>query len=206
MSGRGHWEQVYDSKAAQAVSWYEPHARHSVAFIRSTGVPRTARIIDVGSGASTLIDDLLEIGFENVTALDLAPGAMAATRSRLGARAARVSWIVGDVTQMSLPAASFDLWHDRAVFHFLTEASQRAAYRAALNNALCADGHLVVATFAEDGPDRCSGLPVRRYSPEALQAELGPGFEPVRHERVVHVTPSGVEQRFVYCHLRRADG
>lgn len=160
-------------------------------------------MIDVGSGASRLIEGLLDAGFERLTALDLSAAALDAARARLGERAVRVRWVEADVTNASLPRSSFDLWHDRAAFHFLTEPTQRRAYAQLAAQSLHPRGRLIVATFADDGPERCSGLPVVRYAPEALAAELGDAFELVRSEREIHATPGGMEQRFVYCDLRR---
>lgn len=201
-----HWQQVYTSKATESVSWYQPHANRSVALILATGVPSSAPIIDVGSGASRLIDDLVELGFTDLTVLDISAAALAATRARLGEDAANsIQWLVADITQAGLEQHAFDVWHDRAVFHFLTEPAQRRAYVNTVRHAVRPGGYVVMATFAEDGPTQCSGLPVQRYSPEALQAEFGPGFVWLRTEREVHATPFGTEQKFVYCLGQKID-
>lgn len=198
-----HWQNVYTGKAPEAVSWFQPHAQRSVELILATDVPSSAAIIDVGSGASRLIDDLLAVGFTDITALDISAAALAAARARLGEAANSVQWLVADVTQADLPPATFDVWHDRAVFHFLTEPAQRRAYLNVVLHALKPGGYLVMSTFAEDGPLQCSGLPVCRYSAAALQAEFGPTFTWLRTEREVHATPMGTEQKFVYCLGRR---
>ncbi len=203
MSTRDHWESVYASRATDAVSWFQPRAERSLAFIQATGVPRSAAIIDVGGGASTLVDDLVDRDYTGVTVLDLAGTALAAARARLGPRAARVRWLEADVTRVEFAEGAFDLWHDRAVFHFLTEADQRAAYVAAVLRALRPGGHLIVATFAQDGPVQCSGLPVVRYSADSLQAAFGRQFALRRHEREEHRTPAGAVQAFVYCGFQR---
>ncbi len=203
MPSRSHWERVYANRSPQAVSWYQPHALESLRLIRETGLPKSAAIIDVGGGASTLVDDLLHDGFADVTVLDLSPTALAATRSRLGADAARVQWIVGDAIAADLPPQRYDLWHDRAVFHFLTRADERAAYVAAVLRAVKPGGHVIVGSFAEDGPTECSGLPVMRYSADALHAEFGAPFTLLRHEREEHHTPAGKVQHFVWCWCRR---
>ncbi len=203
MENKNHWEQIYNAKATDAVSWYQEHAGRSIELILSTGVPRSASIIDVGSGASRLIDDLVGQGFSNITALDLSSVALSATRARLGEKANNIHWIQADITQVSLPQQAFDVWHDRAVFHFLTEPHQRRAYVNAVLNALKPGGHLIVATFAEDGPTKCSGLPVQRYAPHELHAEFGTPFEIIRIEREAHTTPSGAEQKFIYCYCRK---
>jgi ubiquinone/menaquinone biosynthesis C-methylase UbiE len=204
MKLKEHWERVYSTKATDAVSWYQKHAEQSLRWIRSSGLPKTAAIVDVGGGASTLVDDLLHEGYSALTVLDLSAGALAATRARLGEQDQAVTWIEADITEVDLPSRSFDLWHDCAVFHFLTTEQERAAYVRVLLRALKPGGHLIVATFAEDGPSQCSGLPVTRYTPSILHAEFGSAFTLFRHEREEHHTPSGTVQRFVYCYFRRA--
>lgn len=202
MHRQDHWERIYSTRPATGVSWYQEHADRSLRLIRGTRVATDASIIDVGGGASTLVDDLLADGFRNVTVLDLSGSALAAARRRLGERAAQVTWLVADITAAELPARCFDVWHDRAVFHFLTEERERRAYVAAVLRSVKERGHVIVATFAEDGPLQCSGLPVMRYSPEGLHGELGDAFTLLGHEREEHRTPSGTTQTFVYCHFR----
>jgi ubiquinone/menaquinone biosynthesis C-methylase UbiE len=199
-----HWERIYATKQAQQVSWYLPRAARSLHLIRQIAEPRTTTIIDVGGGASTLVDDLLHEGYTSLTVLDVSPAALAEARERLGDEARNVTWLEADITQARLPEAAYDVWHDRAVFHFLTQAQQRQAYLATLVRALRPGGHVVIATFAEDGPEQCSGLPVVRYSPAHLKAELGDAFTLVQYEREEHHTPAGVAQRFIYCLFRRA--
>lgn len=205
MEPKAHWEHVYATKLPDSVSWFQQHADRSLRLIRQTGIPSSAAVIDVGGGASTLVDDLLDDGYSSITVLDLSAAALAAAKQRLGPRADRVTWIEADITAASLPVHAFDVWHDRAVFHFLTEPAQRAAYLRTLLGALKPGGHVVIATFAEDGPTRCSGLPVVRYSADQLHAELGPEFELLAQEREQHRTPSGSMQNFVYCCLRKLD-
>lgn len=197
-----HWERVYATQAADAVSWYQPHAEHSLRLIHETGLPRSASIIDVGGGASTLVDGLIQQGYSSITVVDLSAAALAAAKARLGGAAQAVRWIAADITQVELALHSVDLWHDRAVFHFLTSGRERTAYVNAVLRAVKPDGHVIVATFAEDGPLECSGLPVMRYTPSALHAEFGAAFTLVKHEREEHRTPSGAVQKFVYCHFR----
>lgn len=204
MDPRTHWETLYRTNSPTAVSWYQPHSEQSLAFIHRTGLPKSGRILDVGGGASTLVDDLLAAGYEHVTVLDISDAALEVARARLGERAADVQWLAGDVTRVELPAASYDLWHDRAVFHFLTAADDRARYVAAVRRAVKPGGHVVVATFAEDGPEKCSGLEVARYSPDALHDQFGDDFTLVASARETHLTPAGGEQRFVYCYCRVA--
>lgn len=202
MSSKDHWEHVYSSKATDAVSWYQPRAEVSLRLIEAAGLRRGAAIIDVGGGASTLVDDLLAQARYDITVLDLSAAALEAARSRLGASAASVTWRVADVTQAALPDHAYDLWHDRAVFHFLTSPEDRQAYVATVRRALKAGGHLVIATFAEDGPRQCSSLPVMRYSVAELQEQLGQGFSLLSGEREQHATPFGSTQAFTYCHFR----
>jgi ubiquinone/menaquinone biosynthesis C-methylase UbiE len=204
MPSKEHWERVYSTKAVDAVSWYQPHAEQSLALIRGSGTPRTGSIIDVGGGASTLVDDLLADGYTSLTVLDLSAKALEAVRRRLGARAGSVSWLVGDVTNVRLPEHSYDVWHDRAVFHFLTAEQDRKAYVAQVQRSVKPLGHVIVASFAEDGPTQCSGLPVMRYSPAELHAQFGESFVLLRQEREAHHTPVGTVQQFIYCYCRLA--
>ena len=203
MQSKDHWEKVYSTKATDAVSWFQPHADFSVGLIKATGVCRDASIIDVGGGASTLVDDLLANGYTNLSVLDLSAAALAAARNRLGAKATDVRWIEADITRANLAGNQFDIWHDRAVFHFLTAPEDRAAYVQAVFHSVKPGGHVIVATFAEDGPNQCSGLPVIRYRADELHAEFGESFLLLHHEKEAHHTPSGTVQQFVYCYCRR---
>lgn len=202
MESKTHWDQVYSSKAVESVSWFQTHAADSLRFLQKMGVDLTATIIDVGGGASTLVDGLLQQGYCNVTVLDIAEQALSASKIRLGARADEVKWLVCDITKAELPAQSMDVWHDRAVFHFLTAENDRKAYIKNMLHALKPNGHAIIATFAEDGPVKCSGLEIVRYSASALQAELGQPFTLITSEKVLHHTPGCNEQRFNYCYFR----
>ena len=202
MRQKEYWEHVYASKPATRVSWFQEHAEQSLRLIAETGVPLSAAVIDVGGGASTLVDDLLARGYASLTVLDISAAALKATKARLGASASRVQWLEGDVVTTELPPHAYDLWHDRAVFHFLTSAEQRQAYVRKVLGAVKVGGHVIVSTFAEDGPLQCSGLPVMRYTANELHAEFGSPFELVRHEKEEHHTPSGSIQKFVYCYCR----
>lgn len=206
MNGRAktHWEAVYAQRTPDSVSWFQPHAEHSLELIARAGLTRDAAIIDVGGGASTLADDLLARGYHDLTVLDLSAAALAAAQVRLGDDARRVSWVETDITAVDLPRQRYDLWHDRAVFHFLTDAAQRHAYVEGVLQSVKPGGHVIVATFAEDGPDRCSGLPVMRYGADTLHAEFGAPFELLEHSRETHHTPGGAVQQFVYCYCRRS--
>jgi len=198
-----HWENVYRNKASDEVSWFQPHAASSLRLIRESGVGLDAQIIDVGGGASVLVDNLLDAGYRHLTVLDLSESALAEARKRLGARASQVSWLASDITQASLPANAYDVWHDRAVFHFLTDPADRARYVEQVLHAVKPDGRVIVATFGPGGPLQCSGLDVVRYAPDALHAEFGTSFRLLRHESEVHQTPTGKEQEFVYCYCVR---
>lgn len=199
---RAHWENVYRDKAVDQVSWFQPQAASSLRLIEDCAGPDAA-LIDVGGGASVLVDDLLDAGYRDVTVLDLADAALASARARLGARAQAVEWIAGDITQVELPANRYDVWHDRAVFHFLTDAADRARYVAQVLKSVKPGGHVIVATFGPGGPLQCSGLDVVRYAPGALHAEFGDAFRLERHETEIHHTPAGKDQEFVYCYCRR---
>ncbi len=202
MDPREHWERVYKSKAASDVSWYQPEATVSLDLIRQVAPERASPIIDVGGGASTLVDGLLDAGYANVTVLDLSGAALGVARQRVGERASHVTWIESDVLTAPLAPNSFAVWHDRAVFHFLTDRRDRARYVAKARDAVRTGGHVIVASFAPEGPERCSGLEVMRYSPDAMHAEFGADFRLLDSRREEHHTPSGSTQAFVYCLCR----
>ena len=203
MEPKTHWESIYNTKESSQVSWYQEHQLLSLRFIELTGVDKTGQIIDVGGGASTLVDDLLASGFKQITVLDISPAALQTAQQRLGVRAAEVSWIEADITKAGLPHQFFDVWHDRAVFHFLRQPEDRQCYVQAVQHSVKIGGHVIVATFATDGPTRCSGLDIVRYSPESLHSEFGDDFRLVENTREVHVTPFGTEQKFIYCYCRK---
>jgi ubiquinone/menaquinone biosynthesis C-methylase UbiE len=202
MTTKDHWQQVYAEKSSVEVSWFQAHAVRSLALIDAAALPPSTAIIDVGGGASTLVDDLLNRGYGDLTVLDLSAAALRVARQRLGAHAADIQWLEGDVRHLRLPEARYDLWHDRAAFHFLVTPGDRARYVAAVRSSLKPGGHLVIATFADDGPERCSGLPVQRYSEASLAAAFGEDFIAQSQARERHRTPAGNPQNFVYCHLR----
>ncbi len=200
MNERSHWDRVYSTRSAQEVSWFQPHAQQSLSLIERIADKKASRVIDVGGGASTLVDDLLQLRQFDVSVLDIASAGLEVARRRLGSLAERVEWLVGDINQATLPTQVFDIWHDRAVFHFLTDSLQREAYVAQVKRAVRPGGHVIIAAFGPDGPLQCSGLPVMRYAPEALHAEFGGAFELIEHLAESHSTPSGAVQQFVYCH------
>lgn len=202
MAEQEHWEAVYGQKAPDRVSWYRPHLERSMAFVADAGLTKQAAIIDVGGGASTFVDDLLERGYSDVSVLDISSTAISGAKHRLGPRADLVSWIVADITSVVLPEHRFDFWHDRAVFHFLRDVEARRRYVLAVRRSLKPGGHIVVATFGPRGPEKCSGLEVMRYSADELHGEFGAPFEKVSSCEEVHMTPWGSEQEFVYCYCR----
>lgn len=203
MQNKDHWEKVYTTKAPDSVSWFQPHADMSMRLIRASGAGHDAAIIDVGGGASTLVDDLLNDGYINLTVLDLSAAALAESRHRLGAGSDRVTWVEADITCATFAPQSIDLWHDRAVFHFLTEKADREAYVRQVFRAIKPGGHVIMATFGSHGPTQCSGLPVMRYAPDELHAQFGEAFTLLTHEEQMHPTPFGTEQQFIYCLCRK---
>ncbi len=186
------------------MSWYQEHSLQSLKFIADTGIAKTSQIIDVGGGPSALVGDLLSNGYGQITVLDISAAALEAAQHRLGARASEVTWLEADVLDMKLPHYEYDLWHDRAVFHFLTDLEDRRRYMSAVKEAVKPGGHVIVATFASDGPERCSGLPVVRYEPETLHNEFGDGFTLLDSTREAHHTPFGTEQKYIYCYCRKS--
>ncbi len=205
MVTKQHWEEVYSTKPSTGVSWYAPHLVHSIQLIERAAPDRDARIIDVGGGAGTLVDDLLERGYRSLTVLDLSEEALRVARARLGARASEVVWLPADATTAELPAAHYDVWHDRAVFHFLTDSGDRRRYVENVLRAVRPGGHVIVATFGTEGPERCSGLDVVRYDAEGIHREFGSLFRKVDSVHEVHATPWGSEQEFVYCYCLKLE-
>jgi len=202
MDAKEHWEKVYTSKAPDAVSWYRPHLETSLALIeRAAGSP-SAAIIDVGGGESTLVDDLLDRGYENITVLDVSQVAIEVTKKRLGQAADRVRWIAADITKVHLEPSGYDVWHDRAVFHFLTASEQRAEYVRSVVSAVRPGGHVIVSTFGPEGPKKCSGLEVVRYDAQSLHHQFGAHFRLVDSSKEMHQTPFGTTQQFLYCYCR----
>jgi SAM-dependent methyltransferase len=202
VSRQNHWEKVYTTKGENEVSWFQETPAPSLELIELVGATRSSAIIDIGGGASRLVDSLVSQGYEDVTVLDLSAAALASARSRMGDKANRVEWITADVTTWE-PSRTYDVWHDRAAFHFLTGPEDQTAYVARLRRALRLGGHAIIGTFALDGPERCSGLAVSRYDANSLAATLGRGFELIDTRRHEHTTPWGVTQRFQFSTFRR---
>ena len=204
MGDKKHWETVYKSKKADEVSWFQQHDAISLQLLEKSGIAINDAIIDIGGGASTLVDDLLARGYSDLSVLDISGKALDVARQRLGERASVVNWLVGDMREIGLPEQHYALWHDRAVFHFLVETEDRQQYIQSLIRSILPLGHVIIATFAEDGPEKCSGLPVRRYSVSELQLELGNSFTLLNYEKEVHRTPSSKTQQFNYCLFRKS--
>jgi|SRR6185436_17457676 len=203
MQSKSHWENIYAAKDITQVSWFQQHPELSLQFIEQTGVDKAGQIIDVGGGASTLVDDLLANGYDNVTVLDISGAALQVAQQRLGQLASKVTWLEASIIEAELPENFYDVWHDRAVFHFLTRAEDRARYVEAVRLSVKTGGHVIVATFGLEGPLRCSGLDVVRYSPDSLHDEFGDSFELVDTTCELHQTPFGTEQKFIYCYCRK---
>jgi len=202
---RTHWESIYQTKKPESVSWYQPSLRVSLELIRRTGLAKDAALVDVGGGASTLVDDLLTLEYSNITVLDISSQAVDYSRTRLGARAKSVKWIVGDITAVNPLQLSVDIWHDRAVFHFLLEEEDRKKYCNVLNASLRPGGFIVIATFDINGPMKCSGLEIVRYDPKSLLLTLGSSFKLISSQVELHRTPSHKTQEFVYCLFQKAN-
>jgi len=202
MDVKSHWEKVYSKKAPDALSWYRPHLETSLALIERATDIRTASIIDIGGGESTLVDDLLARGGQNITVLDVSEKAIQVTKQRLGASAEKVHWIASDIEHARLPHRAYDIWHDRAVFHFLTMEEQRSAYVRQAAYAVKRGGHVIVSTFGPEGPTECSGLEVVRYDADSLHGEFGVRFQLVESSKELHETPFGATQQFLYCFCR----
>ncbi len=197
-----HWEQIYRTKAPDQVSWYCPHLDVSLDLIERASVSRAAAIIDIGGGESTLVDDLLIRGYQDITVLDISQRAIDAKRERLGENAERVHWLTADITKVQLPPSSFEVWHDRAVFHFLTAPEDRFLYVHQVAQAVKPGGHVIVGTLGPEGPTRCSGLDVVRYDAKSLHDEFGKRFRLVESSKHLHHTPFGTAQQFLYCYCR----
>lgn len=202
MNTKAHWEKVYQSKAVDEVSWYRPHLDVSLGLIKDAAPDRGSAIIDVGGGEATLVDDLVGRGYGDVTVLDISQAAIEVAKARLGPAAASVRWITGDITQVELEVARYDLWHDRAVFHFLTKAEDRSAYIRQVARAVKPGGHVIVATFGPEGPEKCSGMDVVRYDAGSLHGEFGAKFRLLDSVTELHETPWGTPQQFMYCFCR----
>jgi ubiquinone/menaquinone biosynthesis C-methylase UbiE len=198
-----HWEKIYTNRSASQVGWYTPHLETSMRWISKLKLAPEDPIIDIGGGASTLVDDLLDLGHRDLTILDLSSKAIHLTKERLGNVSHSITWLHGDVTEIKLPSDYFRLWHDRAVFHFLIESENQRKYRDAILASLKRGGFFIIGAFAPDAPPKCSGLPVQHYTTELLRKSFGKQFKLKHHRNEIHITPSGVKQSYLYCLFQR---
>jgi len=199
---KNHWETIYQTKELTEVSWYQPKPEVSLNFIKESNLDLSAKIIDVGGGDSFLADHLLELGYSNITVLDISKNAINRAKERLGNRADKVNWIVTDISEFH-PQESYDLWHDRAVFHFLTDKEDVETYVETIVNHLKPNGHFILGTFATDGPQKCSGIEITQYSPENMEARFSPHFDKIKCMQVQHPTPFNTIQNFTFCHFKK---
>lgn len=197
MCNTDHWNEVYSKKAEAELSWHQDDPSFALDLMKMAGLTASSAVIDIGAGTSRLMDRLLDLGLSDLSSLDLSESALAAARVRLGARERSINWIVEDTTRWE-PTRTYDIWHDRAVFHFLVKPDNRDAYIQRLSRSIIPGGHAIIATFAPDGPEKCSGLPVARYSPTSLAKTVGSGFSLVAHQSYLHHTPWGSQQSFQY--------
>lgn len=200
MEGKNHWETVYESKAPNEVSWTQKVPKTSLMLINSLNLPKTAKIIDVGGGDSKLVDYLIDAGFENISVLDISAKALEKAKKRLGLKAEKVDWIVSDINDFT-PNTTFDVWHDRAAFHFLTTKEQISKYAETARKSV--EGYLVMGTFSEDGPKKCSGLDVKQYSEETLTNQFKNGFKKLKCTMEDHTTPFNTAQNFLFCSFKK---
>ena len=205
MSNRTHWETIYSKKKPNQVSWYRKHLDNSLKMILQTNVSKEKAIIDIGGGNSTLVDDLIENGFADISVLDISSKAIEESKKRLKHRAGNIDWIEADITKVALPENKYDVWHDRAVFHFLTSSDDREKYIDLVMRSLKIGGHIIVASFGLNGPQKCSGLDVVRYSPETMHDEFGEHFKLVKSATEIHETPFETTQEFIYCYCRKIE-
>jgi ubiquinone/menaquinone biosynthesis C-methylase UbiE len=204
MQSKAHWENIYQTKDATQVSWFQERPAVSLDIIEKTRVDKAGQIIEIGGGASLLVDYLLANDYQNITVLDISMAALQVAQKRLESRAALVTWLQADITKIELPENFYDVWHDRAVFHFLTQPEDRNRYVETVRRSVKARGHIIVATFATDGPHQCSGLEVMKYDPDSLHNEFGDDFELVGSAQETHHTPFETAQKFIYCYCRKA--
>lgn len=201
-NSKDHWENIYDTRKLTDVSWYQPIPETSLKFVAESTIPKTARIIDIGGGDSFFVDHLISEGYLDITVLDISEKALNRAKNRLGKDAVKVKWVVSDASKFH-PEEQYDFWHDRAAFHFLTEEKDIQSYFTALLKGIKPGGHLVLGTFSENGPTKCSGIPIRQYSEKSMEDLLKPEFEKVRCLSVNHETPFQTVQNFIFCSFRR---
>ncbi len=197
-----HWETIYQTKQPDEVSWYQPTPETSLRFIEELNLKPDARIIDIGGGDSLLAEHLLDLGFQNITVVDISKAAIERAKKRIGKQAETITWVVADVTQFE-PTEDYDLWHDRAAFHFLTEQQEIHSYLETAHKSITPDGIMVVGTFSKEGPEKCSGLPVSQYSESSMTKQMQPLFEKIECITVNHETPFDTVQNFTFCSFKK---
>jgi len=202
VESKAHWEKVYQTKAPDAVSWFAPHLETSLKLIAQAAPDKQSAIIDVGAGEATLVDDLLARGYHNISVLDISQTAIDVAKNRIGDAEKFVKWYWEDITKAELPKSNFDVWHDRAVFHFLTDQEYRSAYIRQVLRSVKLGGHVIISTFGPDGPEKCSGLDVVRYNAHELHDQFGEDFKLIKNSTEIHHTPFGTDQQFLYCYCR----
>jgi ubiquinone/menaquinone biosynthesis C-methylase UbiE len=203
MSQKSHWEKVYGAKQLSEVSWYQPTPQVSLDFVKELDIPKDAAIIDVGGGDSFFADHLLSQGYTNITVLDISGSAIARAKKRLGEKAAGITWIVSDILEF-VPSKTYDFWHDRATFHFLTGEDEVSAYLSVVNKALTVSGKMVIGTFSETGPEKCSGLPVKQYNEQSLTSLIKKWFRKIKCIHTDHITPFNTLQNFLFCSFQKS--
>lgn len=203
MDKKTHWEKVYSTKQLNEVSWYQPNPSVSLTFIQELGIPRQASVIDIGGGDSLLADHLLAAGFTDITVLDISEAAIERAKKRLGANASKIKWVVTDITEFR-PERTYDFWHDRATFHFLTTDNEVQTYLSISQKAINPGGKLLIGTFAENGPEKCSGLPVKQYSEESMSTTIRRWFEKIKCIHTDHLTPFNTIQHFLFCSFKKS--
>lgn len=204
LNRKNHWENIYQTKELSEVSWFQPIPKSSLDLIRKTKLSKQAKIIDVGGGDSYLVDHLLDLGYCNLTVLDISEAAIERAKKRLGERSKLVKWIVSDITTFN-PSEKYDCWHDRAAFHFLTEEAEIAAYIKVLNESIAENGNLIIGTFSEKGPEKCSGIHIQQYTEKSLTKQFIVSFQKVECNTIDHETPFNTIQNFVFCRFRKKD-
>lgn len=203
MSLKSHWEKIYSTKLPNEVSWYQASPRVSLDFIKDLGIPKDAAIIDVGGGDSLLVDDLLADGYSDITVLDISEAAINRAKQRLGDKANLINWITSDITEF-VPDRKYDFWHDRAAFHFLTSEEEIRKYLSVASEALSKNGKIVIGTFSEYGPEKCSGLPVKQYSEDRLVTTIKKWFQKIKCVHTDHITPFNTVQNFLFCSFKKS--
>ncbi len=199
-----HWEDIYQTKQLNEVSWFQPKPETSLDFFKQFNVPTTAKVIDIGGGDSFLVDHLIELGYQDITVLDISKAALDRAKKRLGSRASQVNWIVADVATFK-PTEKYDFWHDRAAFHFLTQKKEITSYLETIQKHIKSSGILILGTFSDQGPKKCSGIEIKQYSETTMTEKLKMFFEKIQCITVDHKTPSGTSQNFIFCSFRRIE-